>query len=53
MITIKVDNRGGTWKPTFTIGNQSFSLAECEDKESAIWMAEQLRVAFKKAGVEL
>jgi len=43
--------RGGYWSPKFTIDNQTFWLSECENKESAEWMAERLRVAFKKAGL--
>ena len=46
-IEIEVGMKAGTWQPRFTIGNQTFWLAECEDKKSAEWMAEQLKKGLK------
>ena len=35
------------WAAMFTIGVQTFTLADCETKEHAKWYCKMLRIAFK------
>lgn len=43
-----IEKIGGEWCVTFSIGNQKFHLAPCEDKKSAQWQKEMLDKALSK-----